>query len=81
MTSLTYLDFDLAIETIDATANRHRVRILNSPVGQASGDFGLPFDARDLELLFLRLGRPRRGGAAHWLAGDGCRAALWPHAL
>lgn len=80
---LTYLDFDLAIETLDATVagigGRHRVRVLNSPAGQATGDFVLPFDERDLELLFLRLGRPRR--AAHWLAGDGRRAALWAYAL
>jgi len=60
MTPLNYLDFDLAIETLDATANRHRVRVLNSPAGQATGEFTLPFDERDLELLFLRLGRPRR---------------------
>ncbi len=61
MAPITYLDFDLAIETLDPTTGRHRVRVLNSPAGQAMGEFVLPFDERDLELLFLRLGRPRRG--------------------
>ncbi len=61
MTPITYLDFDLAIDTLDPTTGRHRVRVLNSPAGQADGEFVLPFDARDLEVLFLRLGRPRRG--------------------
>ena len=61
MTPITYLDFDLAIDTLDPTTGRHRVRVLNSPAGQADGEFVLPFDGRDLEVLFLRLGRPRRG--------------------
>ena len=61
MTPITYLDFDLAIDTLDPTTGRHRVRVLNSPAGQADGEFVLPFDGRDLEELFLRLGRPRRG--------------------
>lgn len=74
---LTYLDFDLAIETIDATANRHRVRVLNSPAGQATGEFVLPFDARDLELLFLRLGRPRRIGSPEMAAAQDFGSTLY----
>ena len=54
----TYVDFDLLIER---AGDRFRVRVLDSPAGQSSAEFGLPFDERDLEMFVLRvLGTGRR---------------------
>jgi formylglycine-generating enzyme required for sulfatase activity len=64
MIHLSYRNFDLSLEAIEAApggANRYRVRVLDSPAGQAAGEFVLPFSPQDLEILFLRIGRPRRG--------------------
>jgi len=61
MTALTYLDFDLSIEAISSDPPRYRARVSSLAAGQASSDFILPFSAQDLKMLFLELGRPRRG--------------------
>jgi len=46
---MNYLDFDLAIETVASTSSAngpaYRARVLNSPAGQATVDFTLPFNA------------------------------------
>ncbi len=60
---LTYLDFDLAIEALPAQAAdapTHRARVLNSPAGQATADFRLPFNVHELENYILKMARPRR---------------------
>jgi formylglycine-generating enzyme required for sulfatase activity/CHAT domain-containing protein len=54
-----YFDFDLQIDHLDA--NTFRARVLNSPAGQGETIFSLPFSEQELELFFLRIGRPRRG--------------------
>lgn len=61
MTALTYLNFDLSIEAISSAPSRYRVRTFSLAAGTANGEFTLPFSQQDLEILFLRLGRPRRG--------------------
>lgn len=55
----TYLDFDLQIDELEATT--FRARVLNSPAGQAQAIFDFPFSEQELEIFFLRIGRPRRG--------------------
>ncbi len=63
-TQLTYLDFDLAIEALastgSASAQTYRARVLNSPAGQATVDFTLPFNPYELENYILKIGRTRR---------------------
>jgi hypothetical protein len=54
---LSYLDFDLLIEPSE---EGYRARILNSPGGQAVGNFSLPFSDLELENFLLRVGRTRR---------------------
>ncbi|MEZ4733610.1 MAG: hypothetical protein R3E79_41465 [Caldilineaceae bacterium] len=61
MTAMVYQDFDLSIEVSSGDPFRYRARVASLATGQASSDFTLPFSAQDLEILFLRLGRPRRG--------------------
>ena len=56
MTDFQYFDFDILIE---GSQDNFRARIISSPAGKASGDFVVPFDKKDLEILLLRLGRPR----------------------
>ncbi|MEJ2211980.1 MAG: CHAT domain-containing protein, partial [Anaerolineae bacterium] len=58
MATKTYWDFDLLVES---TEERYRARVLNSPAGQASAEFALPFSELELENFLLRVGRPRRG--------------------
>lgn len=59
MSTRTYLDFDLQIDELDAAT--FRARVLNSPAGQAEATFEFPFSEQELEIFFLRIGRPRRG--------------------
>lgn len=54
---LRYLDFDLLIERL---GERYRARVIQSPAGQASSEFVLPFSDLEIENLMLRVGRPRR---------------------
>lgn len=58
MERLKYFDFDLLIER---SQDRYRARVLQSPGGQASADFVLPFTDEAVENLMLRVGRVRRG--------------------
>jgi tetratricopeptide (TPR) repeat protein len=52
-----YLDFDLQIERL---GDKYRVRVLDSPSGQATGEFAVPFSEIELENFLLRMGRARR---------------------
>ena len=54
---MEYRDFDLLIER---AAQGYRAQVLNSPAGQATADFVLPFSDLELENFLLRLGRPVR---------------------
>ena len=58
MDEINYLDFDLHI---DRTTSGYRVRVLNSPGGQATSDFVPPFSELEVENFILRLGRSRTG--------------------
>jgi tetratricopeptide (TPR) repeat protein len=58
MAEIIYLDFDLLIER---SRERYRARVLNSPAGQATVEFTLPFSDLALENFLLRIGRTRRG--------------------
>lgn len=57
MPGLRFLDFDLLFQR---TANGYRAQVLNSPAGQASVEFALPFSALEIENFLLRMGRPRQ---------------------
>ncbi len=61
MAAITYLDFDLSIEPIAGARGRYRARVLNSPAGQASVEFKLPFSKDRLENYILKMGRTRQG--------------------
>ena len=54
---MVYQDFDLLI---DRTEGGFRAQVLNSPAGQATSEFRLPFSEDKLENFLLRLGRTRR---------------------
>lgn len=51
-----YLDFDLLIERTD---DGYVTRVINSPVGNAAGEFLLPFSELELENFLLRIGSVR----------------------
>ena len=55
---MEYVDFDLQIEP--RGAGRYRARVLDSPGGQASNEFALPFSDLELENFLLRIGHARR---------------------
>jgi hypothetical protein len=55
--SLKYDDFDLQIERAGA---KYRVRLLNAPTGQATGEFVLPFSDVELGNFLSRIGQVRR---------------------
>lgn len=54
---MNYLDFDLLIER---AGDKYKARVLNSPAGQATTEFSLPFTEEELEDFMLKLGRLRR---------------------
>lgn len=58
MTERPYLNFDLQIE---GTGSSFRVRVLDSPAGQAANDITLPFSELEIENFILRLGNRSRG--------------------
>ena len=58
MEIVSYLDFDLLIQR---AGTNYRAQVVNSPAGQASTDFGIPFSDLELENFLLRVGRPQRG--------------------
>jgi hypothetical protein len=58
MRSISYLDFDIQIQS---TGSGYRSRVLKSPAGEASSSFGPIFSDVELENYQLKLGRPRRG--------------------
>jgi hypothetical protein len=53
---MTYQNFHLLFER---SGEHYRVRILDSPAGQATCDFTLPFSDADLEDFFLLFGRSK----------------------
>ena len=55
---MIYQDFDLLI---DRNGDKLRAQVLNSPAGQASAEFCLPFSDDKLENFLLRLGPDARG--------------------
>jgi hypothetical protein len=57
MERMGYLDFDVYIEP---AVNGYRVQV-NSPAGQATHTFTLPFSDLEVENFILRLGYTRRG--------------------
>jgi outer membrane protein assembly factor BamD (BamD/ComL family) len=58
MNRLEYLDFDVLFEK---SGEAYVARVLNSPCGQATSRFSLPFSPLQVENLLLRVGRTRRG--------------------
>jgi formylglycine-generating enzyme required for sulfatase activity len=58
MTDISYLELDLLIEYQGGT--EYRIRVLNSPVGQATANFSVPFSDLELENFVLRVARTRR---------------------
>ena len=54
MSSNSYLDFDLLIES---SGENFRAAVVDSPAGQASNTFSLPFSQKDLEILVLQVFR------------------------
>jgi hypothetical protein len=56
--SITYLDFDLQIER---AGDGYRAQVLDSPAGNATHTFDLPFAPLELENYLLRLGAMRQG--------------------
>ena len=57
---MQYLDFDLQIEK-EPDVPFYRAQVLNSPAGQASTSFSVPFSEQEIENLLLKIGRPRKG--------------------
>jgi Tol biopolymer transport system component len=58
MEEINFLDFDIHI---DRTASGYRVKVLNSPAGQAVAEFQAPFSELEVENFILRVGRTRKG--------------------
>lgn len=58
MNPMQYIDFDVLIES---GKDGYRIRVLNSPAGQATHEFTLPFNDLELENFMLLMGRARRG--------------------
>jgi hypothetical protein len=54
----SYFNFDLIVERV---GEKYRARVFDSPAGQASADFDIPFSELELENFVLRMGRPRVG--------------------
>jgi formylglycine-generating enzyme required for sulfatase activity len=55
---LSYFDFELQFE---GEGGKYRTRVLDSPAGQAMHKFEQPFTDQELEIFYLRVGRPRSG--------------------
>ena len=57
MDVISYLNFDLQIQR---AGDDYRAQVQNSPKGQATTDFRVPFNDNQLENFLLRVGRTRR---------------------
>ena len=55
MAGREYLDFELAIE--EGGEDTYRVRVLDSPAGEARATFNFPLSPVELENFILRLSR------------------------
>ena len=60
MTGFVFRNFDLLVER---SGDAYQARVLDSPGGQASAGFSLPFAAPELDDLLLRLGQAAAGVA------------------
>jgi Tol biopolymer transport system component len=58
MDEMNYLNFDIHIDRSD---QGYRVKIVNSPAGQADAEFSMPFSELEVENFILRVGRTRKG--------------------
>lgn len=54
--AIRYLDFDLLIER---AGDGYKARVLDSPAGEASGDFAAPFTPEDINNFFVQIGQTR----------------------
>jgi hypothetical protein len=54
--SIKYLDFDLLIER---SLDRYRARVLESPAGEASIEFSVPFSQTEIDDFFTQIGQTR----------------------
>ena len=73
MAEIDYLNFDLQIERV---GEGYRAHVLDSPAGQASNDFALPFSDLELENFVLRMSRTRRVGSPPGKSGIGGRPGV-----
>jgi hypothetical protein len=72
MEEINFLDFDIHI---DRTAAGYRVRVANSPAGQALQEFKTPFSETEVR-IYLRVGRdPERGPPARDPEMEAARSA------
>ncbi len=53
-----YFNFDLRVEKV---GKKYRARVIDSPAGHASVEFGLPFSNLELENFVLRMGKSSKG--------------------
>jgi CHAT domain-containing protein len=67
---MRYLDFDLKIER---SGEHYRASVLDSPDGEASASFALPFSDDRLQLLLAKISRPR--GAIRGIHSEELNAA------
>ncbi len=74
----SYFNFDLIIERV---GEKYRARVFDSPAGQASAEFDIPFSELELENFVLRMGRPRAGVTARGLVRNGSGQAMRRTAL
>lgn len=76
--TLPTLAFDLAIERLDGA---YRARVINSPAGQASYEFKLPFSDSETQDVLFRVGRapraPQPGGSPEMRAARDWGARLF----
>ena len=83
-----YLDFDLALTREGTNGTAYAVRVVASPVGEASAPFVLPFQATELAQFMVAVGPPRevsrrlvpgQHGRAAGSRGPRCRCRRGAH--
>ena len=58
MAEHVFQNFDLLIEK---SGEKYRVRVVESPAGEASGEFNLPFSTTELDDFIVQMGKPVQG--------------------
>jgi len=58
LAALSYTNFDLLISRL---GDGYTVKVINSPAGETEAQFQTPFTEQELEIFYLKIGRPRRG--------------------